>query len=128
MDWARLAIELVLGVAASGGLLGFFLLRQQKRKLLADAGKTDTEADVLFSDAYSRLASAKILLLEPYEKVMTRMQQELDEANQRIDILEQYVGVLIETMRDAGIQIPIRPRPVVPPPPIVPPAGRRNRP
>jgi hypothetical protein len=125
MDWVRLAIELVLGLSAGGALLGLLMLRQQKRKLLSEAGKTDTEADVLFSDAYARLASAKILLLEPYEKVMTRMQQELDEANERIDLLEQYVGVLIETMRESGIQIPSRPRPTPPTPP--PPAGRRNR-
>lgn len=110
MDWVRLAVELILGLAASGCLLGLLMLRAQKRKLLSEAGKTDAEASGLLSGADAQYISSRIMLLEPYEKVMNRLQRELNEANDRIDALENYVEVLIASMRAQGMQIPVRPR------------------
>ncbi len=121
MDWVRLAIELILGLAASGALVGLLMLRQQKRKLLSEAGKTDAEATGLLSGADAQYISTRIMLLEPYEKVMNRLQRELNEANDRIDVRENYIEVLIAAMRDQGMHIPLRPRfhqdsPPTPPP------------
>lgn len=110
MDWVRLIVELVLGLAASGFLLGLLMLRAQKRKLLSEAGKTDAEATGLLSGADAQYISSRIMLVEPYEKIMNRLQRELNEATDRIDVLENYIEVLIASMRDQGMHIPIRPR------------------
>jgi hypothetical protein len=91
-------------------------VRAQKRKLISESGKTDAEADAAFSEAYHRRASTQVSLVGPYERVMDRMQEELDEANERIDRLTTYVETLVDIVRGAGLAVPPMPRPPDPPP------------
>lgn len=104
-----LAIQLLAGLGGVVGITSLFMVRAQKRKLVAESGKTDAEADAQFSEAYHRRASTQVSLVEPYERVMDRMQDELNEANERVDYLESYIETLVEAMRAAGIAVPRRP-------------------
>lgn len=104
-----LVVQILVGLGGLAGISSLFLVRAQKRKLVADSGKTDAEADTAFSEAYNRRAATQVSLIDPYERVMGRMQEELDEANDRVDYLEAYITLLVDAMREAGITIPPRP-------------------
>lgn len=108
-ELATLAIQLLVAAGGIAGISSLFMVRAQKRKLLAESGRTNAEADAQFSEAYHRRASTQVSLVEPYERVMDRMQGELDEANERVDYLESYIETLVEAMRAAGITVPKRP-------------------
>lgn len=108
-DLATLAIQLLVAVGGIAGISSLLMVRAQKRKLIAESGKTNAEADTAFSEAYHRRASTQVDLVAPYERVMDRMQDELDEANERVDYLESYIETLVEAMRAAGIAVPRRP-------------------
>ena len=86
------------------------MVRAQKKKIVSESGKTDAEADQAFSEAYHRRASTQVTLIEPYERIQARMQEELDEYADRVDRLEEYIEVLVSIIRQSGVPVP-------PPPP-----------
>lgn len=108
-DVVTLVIQLLVGLGGIAGISSLFMVRAQKRKIVAESGKTDAEADTAFSEAYHRRASTQVSLVEPYERVMDRMQDELDESLARVDYLEMYIETLVDAMRAAGIAVPRRP-------------------
>lgn len=114
----------VLLVSGAAGLVSLLTIRQQKRKLLSESGKTDAEADTVLADAYSRRAATQVTLLEPYERVMERQQQEIEEQAREIRWLKDCVEALTQALRAQGIAVPAMPaRPETP----VTDRTRRNR-
>lgn len=111
MPYDGLTIFVQILVAAGGlsGVGALLLVAAQKRKLVAESGKTNAEADTAFSEAYHRRASTQISLIEPYEKMTARLQTELDKANERIDRLEKYVNTLVGIVRESGMTVPPMP-------------------
>lgn len=109
-DTLTLVVQIIVAVGGLSGVGALFMVAAQKRKLIAESGKTNAEADAAFSEAYHRRASTQINLIEPYEKMTNRLQNELDKANTRIDRLTEYVEVLVEIMRDNDITVPPMPR------------------
>jgi hypothetical protein len=115
-DILTVLVQVVVGLGGLAGIVSLLTVRAQKRKLISESGKTDAEADAAFSEAYHRRASTQVSLVGPYERVMDRMQEELDEANERIDRLTTYVETLVDIVRGAGLAVPPMPRPPDPPP------------
>ena len=109
MDWLAFTVQIIVAVGGLAGIVNLLLLTGQKKKLVAESGKTNAEADAAFSEAYHRRASTQITLIEPYEKMTARLQHELDKANNRIDRLEIYVDTLVGVVRDAGLPVPPMP-------------------
>lgn len=107
-DIATLVIQALVALGAAG-LVSLLTVRAQKRKLMAESGKTDAEADALLAEADQRRVTTQVELVAPYERIMDRMQEELNEANERVDYLESYIETLVEAMRAAGITVPRRP-------------------
>lgn len=108
-QWFDVVLKLLAGLGAVGGGGAFFMVRAQKRKLLADTGKTDAEADGLLADAQAKRTQREVSLLEPYERIQNRMGHELDEAYQEIDRLKEYLGRMVDALKAAGIPVPDEP-------------------
>jgi len=108
-EWIDLLVKLLVGLGGVGGVTAFFMVRAQKRKLLADTGKTDAEADSLLADAQTKRTAREVSLLEPYERIQNRMGRELNEAYQEIDRLKEWVMRLTDAMKAAGIPVPDEP-------------------
>ena len=106
MDWLTFTVQVLVAVGGLAGVVNLLLLTSQKRKLVAESGKTDAQADKEFSEAYHRRASTQISLIDPYERMTARLQVELDKANDRIDKLEAYVETLVGIVREAGLPLP----------------------
>lgn len=120
----KYVVQILLAIGGAAGLLSLFTVRQQKRKLLSESGKTDAEADTVLADAYSRRAATQVTLLEPYERVMERQQREIEEQADEIRWLKACVEALTHALREQGIDVPHMPvRPATP----VTDRARRNR-
>lgn len=129
MTWieaGKLLVQVVVAVGGLAGIVALLLVGAQKRKLVSESGKTDAEADTVLADAYSRRAATQVSLIGPYERVVERMQAELDEALEKIDRLTDYVEVVVAIAREAGLHVPPMPRPT-PPPSGSAVSGRRRR-
>lgn len=106
-DWG---IKLVMTVGGIGGIAALFMVRAQKRKLVADTGKTDAEADLVLADASMKKVSREARILDMSESVMRSMRERLGEAEAKIDRLTSYVEVLVQALRTAGAPVPPMPR------------------
>ena len=108
-DIATLVVQIIVAIGGSAGVVSLLMVSSQKKKLVSESGKTNAEADAAFSEAYHRRASTQVTLLEPYERIQARMQSEIDEFVDKVDRLEEYIEVLIEAMRSAGLSVPPKP-------------------
>jgi hypothetical protein len=106
---ATLVVQIIVAIGGSAGIVSLLMVSSQKKKIVAESGKTDAEADAAFSEAYHRRASTQVTLLEPYERIQARMQAEIDEYADKVDRLEEYVELLIEVLRNAGLPVPPKP-------------------
>lgn len=108
-DFLTVAVQILVALGGVSGIGALLMVTAQKRKILADSGKTNAEADKEFSEAYHRRASTQINLIDPLEKMNARLEKELDKANARIDRLTEYVEVLAEKLRENHIPVPAMP-------------------
>ncbi len=104
-----LIVKVLVGVGGLAGVGALFMVRAQKRKLLADTGKTDAEADSVLADAQAKRTAREVSLIEPYERIQNRLSRELDEAYAEIDRLKDWVALLTDAMKAAGIHVPDEP-------------------
>lgn len=107
IDWV---LKIFLAIGGITGLLSLFLVREQKRKLLSDTGKTDAEADSIVADAKIKHTDRESRVLDMYEKVLKTTTDRLDDANKRLDELTMYVNVLVLALRNAGQPVPPMPK------------------
>jgi hypothetical protein len=49
-DWLTILFSGLVSISGGGGVLAFFLLRQERQKLKSESKKIDVEGDVLMSD------------------------------------------------------------------------------
>jgi len=124
MNTAAGYVVTVLVAFGAAGLVSLLTIKAQKRKLLSESGKTDAEADTVLADAYSRRAATQVTLLEPYERVMRRQQEEIDEQAAEIKQLRRYIETLTNALRKQGVEVPEMPDRVPTP---ASDAGRQNR-
>lgn len=109
---------LVKVVVAFGGLAGlgsFFMVRQQKRKIVAESDKTEAEADSVLADAQQKRTAREISLIEPYERMHRRMAEELVDLYAEVDRLKAYTEMLAQMLRNAGLPVPPMPPKLVAP-------------
>ena len=108
--WVGLFIAVLGALGGLGGIGALFMVRTQKRKLLADTGKTVAEADSIVADATSKRTDREARILDMYERGMANMQERLDDAEAKIDRLTEYVEVLVVALRAAGQPVPPMPQ------------------
>ena len=106
IDWGLRAL---LALGGIGGLVALLTVRAQKRKIVADTGKTDAEADSVLADAQAKRTAREISMIEPYERIQARMSRELRDAYAEIDRLKAWCGLMAQAMREAGIKVPDEP-------------------
>lgn len=104
-----LLIKIVLAAGGVGGICALFMVRAQKRKLVADTGKTDAEADLITQQAQAKKTDREGRILDMSERVLKSMQEQLDNAEDKIDRLTEYVEILVHALRDAGQPVPPMP-------------------
>lgn len=83
----QLVAVLIGALGGSAGLIMFFTLRQQKRKLLAEAAKTNSEGDKTDAEAAEILARASAGMLGPFQDTISSLKRQLTEANVEIEEL-----------------------------------------
>lgn len=108
MAWGEIgkwAIQVLVG-GGIAALVSLLLVGAQKRKMLADSGKTDAEAEGELAEAYGRRADSAIKLLDPYERTQAYMQRRIDDLEENERRLRRYVDQLCEALRGAGIKVP----------------------
>jgi hypothetical protein len=106
-----LAVKVVIAIGGLGGVAAFFMVRAQKRKLLSETSKTDAEADNIVADAQGKRTDQRwINLLDTGDKMLKQMQDRLEDAEDRIDRLTEYVEVLVQALRTTGTPIPPMPK------------------
>ena len=110
LDWV---LRGLLAIGGIGGLVALLTVRAQKRKIVADTGKTDAEADSVLADAQAKRTQREISMIEPYERIQARMARELHDAYAEIDRLKAWCAMMTEAMRAAGIPVPDEPPKVV---------------
>lgn len=111
MTWVEIgkwAVQLLVG-GGIAALVSLLLVGPQKKKMLADSGKTDAEAEGELAEAYDRRADAQIKLLDPYQRTQEYMQQRIDDLEENERRLRRYVEQLCEALRGAGIKVPEAP-------------------
>lgn len=106
LDWV---FKGLLALGGIGGIGALFMVRAQKQKVVSESGKTDAEADSILVDASLKKTSREALILDMYERGMANMQERLDDAEERIDRLTEYVEVLVVALRRAGQAVPPMP-------------------
>lgn len=133
MTWFEIGktiAQLLIGAGVSA-VIALFLVSAQKKKLLSESGKTDAEADLVLTDAFTRRAAAETSLLEPYERIQARMQREIDNLGSEVERLRNYIDTLCQVIRDQGVAVPPmppkHPLPAEPAPRNGPPVRRRRR-
>lgn len=106
LDWG---IKLLLALGGVGGITALFMVRAQKKKIVAESGKTDAEADNITADAGLKRTDREGRILDMSERVLVSMQERLDDAEGKIDRLTEYVEVLVQALRTAGAAVPPMP-------------------
>lgn len=106
IDWGIKALLALGGLAGIGSL---FLVRAQKNKVVAESGKTDAEADSVLADASLKKTNREARILDMYERGMASMQERINESEERMDRLTEYVEVLVSALREAGQPVPPMP-------------------
>jgi hypothetical protein len=102
--------RVLLVVGGLGGLTALFMVRTQKRKLTAESGKTDAEADSILADASAKKTDREGRILDMSEKLLAQMQDRLEDAEAKIDRLTEYIEVLVQALRTGGQPVPPMPR------------------
>lgn len=108
-DAANLIDWLVKFLLAAGGLAGvgsLFAVRAQKRKLVADTGKSNAEADSILAEAGVKRTDRETKILDMYARWMDDAQEQLDEVHAELDRHREYVEMLCEALREAGLRVP----------------------
>lgn len=113
-EWVDLILKLILAAGGIGGITALFMVRAQKRKLVADTGKTDAETDSVLADAQAKRTTREISMIEPYERIQARMARELQDAYAEIDRLKAWCASMAAAMRAAGINVPDEPPKITP--------------
>ena len=102
---------LVFGAAGGiGGITALFMVRAQKRKLLADTGKTEAEADSVTADASSKRTNRESRILEMQQELNEGIAARLARAEEKADRLTEYVETLVAALREAGVAVPPMPK------------------
>lgn len=107
VDWG---IKILLAVGGLGGLAAFLTVRAQKRKIIAESGKTDAEANSITADAAMKKTDREGRILDMSERVLESMQERLNDAEGKIDRLTEYVEILVQQLRDNGVAVPPMPK------------------
>lgn len=108
-DGLDIALKILVAVGGLAGLSALFMVRAQKRKLIAESGKTDAEADSVFADAQFKRTAREISMIEPYERIQARMQRELIDVYAELDRLREWAELMAEALRGAGVTVPPMP-------------------
>lgn len=104
-----IALKILVAVGGLAGASALFMVRAQKRKLIAESGKTDAEADSVVADAQSKRTAREISMIEPYERIQARMQRELIDVYAELDRLKAWAELMAEALRGAGVAVPPMP-------------------
>ncbi len=107
--WIATLLAVLAGLGGVGGVTALLLVRTQKRKLLADSGKTDAEADSIMADAQTKRVDREARVLDMYDRGMQSMQERLDDAEEKIDRLTTYIEILVQALRAGGQPVPPMP-------------------
>lgn len=94
-----LVIQVLLGLGGAAGVTALLRIGAEKRKLKSETDKTG-------ADAAQIISNSAVMLLEPARKEIAELQENLDEANAKIDHLVEYVEQLVNIIRDAGLTVP----------------------
>lgn len=84
LSYLPLIAGLIGALGGSAGLVLFFTVRQQKKKMLAEAGKTHSEGEKTDAEAAEIVARTASGMLEPYVEIAATLRQELREARAEI--------------------------------------------
>lgn len=109
-DLLDIGAKTLVALGGLGGIGAFFMVRVQKRKIIAESGKTDAQADSIMADAQAKRTDSLGRVVEMYDRGLSSMQERLDEAEAKIDKLTEYVEILVRALRAAGQPIPSMPR------------------
>lgn len=85
------------------------MVRAQKRKLLADTGKTTAEADSVVADAQSKRQQTEVSLIEPMRIIQNRMTEEMKDLYARVDRLQAWAESMVEVLRKNNLPVPEMP-------------------
>lgn len=110
MDNVDRVIQVMVALGGIAGVISLLTVRATKKKIIAESGKTDAEAEIALADAHAKRVQSDINLIEPYERMHVRMQAEIDEQAEKIDRLTDYVEVLVALLRVQGVVIPPMPK------------------
>lgn len=106
MEWT---VKVVIAIGGLGGIAALFMVTTQKRKLMADTGKTDAEANAVLETAQSTRTAREISMIEPYERIQARMQHEMDDLYAEIDRLKAWAESLAGVLEANGLTVPPMP-------------------
>lgn len=104
-----IALKIFVVLGGSAGVTALFMVGAQKRKLVAESGKTDAEADSMLADAQSKRTAREISMIGPYERIQARMQAELNDVYAELDRLKEWAEQMATALRGAGVPIPPMP-------------------
>lgn len=105
-DWG---LRVLLAAGGIGGIAALFMVSTQKRKLVADTGKTDAEADLITQEAQAKKTDREGRILDMSDRLLTQMQERLEGAEDKVDRLTEYVEILVQALRKAGQPVPPMP-------------------
>lgn len=108
-QWLDVIVKILVGIGGLGGMTAFLMVRAQKRKLVADTGKTDAEADSVMADAQSKRTAREISMIEPYERIQARMSLEIEELYDKVDRLQKWAEMMAHSLRAHDIPVPDMP-------------------
>ena len=109
MDHLDTFLRILAVLGGLGGLGALLMVGVQKRKILSETGKTNAEADSVAAEAQAKRTAREVSLIEPYERVQTRMVKEMEDLYAEVDRLTTYVETLVTILRNAGLQVPPMP-------------------
>lgn len=107
LDWV---VRLVLAVGGVSGIGALILVGTQKKKLVAEAGKTVAEADSIMSESGLKRTDREAKILDMSERLLEQLEEQNREANRKVDRLTEYVETLVFALRAAGAPVPPMPR------------------
>lgn len=107
--WAAWVVSLFMAVGGIAGVTSIFMVRAQKRKLVADTGKTSAEADNVLADAQAKRQQTEVSLLEPMRIIMGEMKLEMMELYIKVDRLQNWADSLVSLLKRNNIPVPEMP-------------------
>ena len=104
--WQGLLVNTIVAVVAGGGFVGLITLRQQRRKLGADAAVGEaTAAETLTGVALQMVQSAQ-RRAERAETKADKAETDALEAQRMATVAQQRLSRLVQWMRTQGIEPP----------------------